>query len=154
MTNTRINELRKKIDYNTVELAWEDPYDNSNLNTVEAERYDLQDEIFDSGFGLENYLSMTGGNEKTSYYLSASHLSNEGIVKNTSFKRYGFKGPKSKRATASAGLVLATNTDVAGYTPDSSGDGSMELSLKTNPVMAPYALFIPPFGMSSLILLI
>lgn len=99
MTNTRINELRKKIDYNTVELAWEDPYDNSNLNTVEAERYDLQDEIFDSGFGLENYLSMTGGNEKTSYYLSASHLSNEGIVKNTSFKRYGFKANLTQKAT-------------------------------------------------------
>lgn len=97
-TNTRVNELRKKIDYNKVPLAWEIPTDRSDLNTVAVDRYDLQDEIFESGFGVENYLSMTGGSEKTTYYLSASHLSNEGIVKNTNFKRYGFKANITQKA--------------------------------------------------------
>ncbi|MCR9264790.1 MAG: SusC/RagA family TonB-linked outer membrane protein [Flavobacteriaceae bacterium] len=98
MTNTRINELRKEIDYNTVPLAWTAPTDRSDLNTVAVDRYNLQDEIFESGFGVENYFSMTGGTEKTSYYLSASHLSNDGIVKNTNFKRYGFKANLSQQA--------------------------------------------------------
>ena len=99
MTNTRINELRKEIDYNTVPLAWEVPGDRNNLDTYEVERYNLQDAFFETGFGVENYLSMTGGSEKTSYYLSASHLDNEGIVKNTNFKRYGFKANLTQKAT-------------------------------------------------------
>lgn len=98
MTNTRMNELRKKIDYNEVPLAWDDVSDLSNLNTHAVTRYDLQDEIFRSGFGLENYLSVTGGSENTSYYLSASQLDNKGIVKNTDFKRYGFKANLTQKA--------------------------------------------------------
>ncbi|NNG10003.1 MAG: TonB-dependent receptor plug domain-containing protein, partial [Arenibacter sp.] len=98
MTNVRLNELRKKIDYNTVPLAWEVATDRNNLATVEVERYDLQDAIFDTGFGLENYFSVNGGNEKTSYFLSASHLDNEGIVQNTDFKRYGFKANLTQKA--------------------------------------------------------
>nr|WP_321411855.1 SusC/RagA family TonB-linked outer membrane protein [uncultured Allomuricauda sp.] len=98
MTNTRINQLRKEIDYNTVPLAWEVPGDRNNLDTYEVERYNLQDAFLNSGFGVENYLSMTGGSEKTSYYLSASHLDNEGIVKNTNFKRYGFKANITQKA--------------------------------------------------------
>ncbi|BDW93284.1 SusC/RagA family TonB-linked outer membrane protein [Flagellimonas marinaquae] len=99
MTNARINELRKEIDYNTVPLAWEVPTDRSNLATYEVDRYNLQDELFDTGFGIENYLSMTGGTEKTSYFLSASHLDNEGIIKNTDFKRYGFKANITQKAS-------------------------------------------------------
>ena len=98
MTNAKLNELRKKIDYNTVPLAWEVATDRNNLATVAVERYDLQDVIFDTGFGLENYFSVNGGNEKTSYFLSASHLDNEGIVKNTDFKRYGFKANITQKA--------------------------------------------------------
>jgi len=98
MTNARVNELRKEIDYNTVPLAWEVPTDRTNLATYEVERYNLQDAMFDTGFGIENYLSMTGGSEKTSYYLSASHLDNEGIIKNTNFKRYGFKANITQKA--------------------------------------------------------
>ncbi len=98
MTNTRMNQLRKEIDYNTVPLAWEVPGDRTNLGTYEVERYNLQDAFFNTGFGVENYLSMTGGSEKTSYYLSASHLDNEGIVKNTDFKRYGFKANLTQKA--------------------------------------------------------
>lgn len=98
MTNVRLNELRKKIDYNTVPLAWEVATDRNNLATVAVERYDLQDAIFDTGFGLENYFSVNGGNDKTSYFLSASHLDNEGIVQNTDFKRYGFKANLTQKA--------------------------------------------------------
>ncbi len=90
-TNVRINELRKKIDYNEAPLAWADPFDNNNLDTTETQRFDLQDEIFDSGVGIENFMSVSGGNEDTKYFISGSFLDNEGIVKNTSFQRFGLK---------------------------------------------------------------
>lgn len=97
-TNVRINELRKEIDYNTVPLAWVDPFDRDNLETVPVERYNLQDEFFESGFGVETFLSVTGGNEKTSYYISGSFLDNEGIIKNTDFQRTGFKTNITQKA--------------------------------------------------------
>ncbi|SHG20452.1 SusC/RagA family TonB-linked outer membrane protein [Flagellimonas flava] len=97
-TNVRINELRKEIDYNTAPLAWVDPFDRENLETVPVERYNLQDEFFESGFGVETFLSVTGGNEKTSYYISGSFLDNEGIIKNTDFQRIGFKTNITQKA--------------------------------------------------------
>lgn len=97
-TNVRINELRKEIDYNKVPLAWADPFDRENLETVPVERFNLQDEFFESGFGVENFLSVTGGNEKTSYYISGSFLDNEGIIKNTDFQRIGFKTNITQKA--------------------------------------------------------
>ncbi|MGB5819715.1 MAG: SusC/RagA family TonB-linked outer membrane protein, partial [Saonia sp.] len=90
-TNTKLNELRQEIDYNTVPLAWVDRGDRSNLETVPVERFNLQDEIFGSGFGIENFLSVSGGSENTKYFVSGSYLNNEGIVKNTDFERFGVK---------------------------------------------------------------
>ncbi len=87
----RANSLRKKIGFNTVPLAWVNPFDRNDLATVPVERYDLQDEIFETGYGFENSLSLSGGGETTRYYISASQLDNEGIVKNSDFKRINFK---------------------------------------------------------------
>jgi TonB-linked SusC/RagA family outer membrane protein len=88
-TNFKINELRKEIDYNEVPLAWENPLDNSNLNTVPATRYNLQDEIFEANTGVETFVSVRGGSAKTKYFVSGSYLNNGGIVKNTNFERFG-----------------------------------------------------------------
>lgn len=117
-TNTRVNKLRKKIDFNTAPLAWADPFDNTNLATVPVTRYDLQDEFFGTGFGIENYLSVNGGNEKTSYYISASQLNNEGIIKGTDFRRIAFKTNLTQKAfnwlTINAGLnyIRSQSSDI------------------------------------------
>lgn len=90
-SSVKMSELRKKIDYNTAPLAWVDPFDRTNLETVPAERYDLQEEFFDTGFGIENALSVNGGSEDMRYYVSGAYLNNEGIIKNTDFERINFK---------------------------------------------------------------
>ncbi|MEO6730541.1 MAG: SusC/RagA family TonB-linked outer membrane protein [Ferruginibacter sp.] len=54
-------------------------------------RYDYQDNIFESSYGTDNHLSVTGGSENASYYLSGSYLKNDGIIRNTNFQRYGLK---------------------------------------------------------------
>ena len=97
-TNVRINELRKEIDYNTAPLSWVDPFDRINLETVPAERFNFQDEFFGTGLGVENFLSVTGGNDRTRYYVSGSFLNNEGIIKNTDFQRVGFKTNITQKA--------------------------------------------------------
>ncbi len=58
---------------------------------VDVTRYDYQDQIFDKGLGTDNYISLSGGSEKTKYYFSGGYYKNEGIIKNTDFRRFNFK---------------------------------------------------------------
>ncbi len=51
-------------------------------------RYDMQDDIFTNALGTENFLSITGGSEKTQYYASFGYTNNDGIIKNTNFTKY------------------------------------------------------------------
>ena len=60
-------------------------------NLVDVTRYDYQDQIFRTGVGTDNYLSITGGNEKTQYLASVSYMKNQGIIKGADFQRYGLK---------------------------------------------------------------
>ncbi|MCC5919621.1 MAG: SusC/RagA family TonB-linked outer membrane protein [Cyclobacteriaceae bacterium] len=86
-TSVGLNELRKQIPFNEVPLVWANPFDINDFETQPAERFNLQDDIFTTGLRVENNLSVSGGNEKTKYFASASFLSNEGIVTNTNFDR-------------------------------------------------------------------
>jgi len=54
-------------------------------------RYDYQDMIFNPAWGTDQYLSVSGGGDKASYYLSGSYLDNGGIIRGTGFSRYGLK---------------------------------------------------------------
>lgn len=53
-----------------------------------VQRYDYQDDIFDSALGTDNYLSVSGGTEKTNYFASFGYFNNDGIIKNTNFTKY------------------------------------------------------------------
>jgi TonB-linked SusC/RagA family outer membrane protein len=99
-SNFKMNQLRKKMDYNQVPLAWVDPYDIHNLATKPAQRYDVQDALFQTGYGKENYLSVSGGSENTKYFASTSLLDNEGIIKNTDFKKFSFSSNIDQRVNS------------------------------------------------------
>lgn len=58
---------------------------------VDVTRYDYQDQIFQKGLGTDNFISLSGGSEKTRYYFSGGYYKNEGIIKNTDFRRFNFK---------------------------------------------------------------
>ncbi|MEO6686671.1 MAG: carboxypeptidase-like regulatory domain-containing protein [Dyadobacter sp.] len=49
---------------------------NLATNEVDVQRYDYQDEIFRTGVGTDNALSISGGNERTQYYASLSYMKN------------------------------------------------------------------------------
>lgn len=81
--------------------------------TYPVTRYDYQDQIFDQSFGTDNHISVTGGNEGTTYYLSANYLKNGGIVRNTNFQRYGMKARVDTRLNKWAKLgggIMYTNS--------------------------------------------
>lgn len=54
-------------------------------------RYNYWDDIFTTAIGTENNLSFSGGNDKTQYYASMGYFDNDGILKNTNFKKYNLR---------------------------------------------------------------
>ncbi|MBH8558500.1 SusC/RagA family TonB-linked outer membrane protein [Hymenobacter negativus] len=77
-------------------------------NLVDVTRYNYFDQIFRTGYGTDDAVSVSGGTERTQYYVSANYLKNEGIIKGTDFTRYNLRTRVDQRladwAKVSAGL--------------------------------------------------
>ncbi|MBO9635337.1 MAG: TonB-dependent receptor [Chitinophagaceae bacterium] len=92
-----IQTLRKKLDlmnseewYNFTKAY----YVNSGLAlpadfpaSVPTVSTDWQDETFRTALLLNNSISVSGGNEKSRYYISGSYFDQQGIVRNSGYKR-------------------------------------------------------------------
>lgn len=80
---------------------------------VDVTRYDYQDDIFQKGLGTDNYISVSGGADKTKYYFSGGYYNNEGIVKGTNFRRFNFKSRLeqaiSKYVSLTTGLAFSNS---------------------------------------------
>ena len=53
-----------------------------------VQRYDYWKNIFGTAVGTDNNISFSGGSENTQFFTSLSYYDNEGILKNTNFKKY------------------------------------------------------------------
>lgn len=77
-------------------------------NIIDVTRYDYQDQIFRTGMGTDNGLSINGGTDKTQYYVSMNYSKNQGIIVGTDFERYGLRARIGQQLTnwakISAGL--------------------------------------------------
>ena len=92
-----VQELRKKLDlmnaqeYVDYAKAY---YNNSGIalpsdlvNFTPTISTDWQDEVFRTALINNNNISVSGGTEKSRYYISGGFLNQQGIVRNTDFKR-------------------------------------------------------------------
>ena len=119
------SSLRKKLDVNRSPIKFGGPTDGPGAqtqdiltpaltNTTAVTRYDYQDYIFRNANGTENNLSISGGTDKTKYYISGNYYYNQGIVPNTDFQRYSFRSNidqiLNKWATVSLGLNYINST--------------------------------------------
>ena len=94
-----VNQLRKKVEVNQAPIKFggspdvqtQDILTPSLTATTPVTRYDYNDYIFRTGLGTDNNVSVSGGSDKTKYYVSGSYFLNQGIVKNTDFRRYSFR---------------------------------------------------------------
>ena len=86
-------------------------------NTYPVQRYDYQDNIFQTAIGTDNYLSLTGGNDDTDYFASVGYSRNEGIIRNTNFQKYGLRFRLNHRFSDYVNLSAGAN-----YTNSSSKD--------------------------------
>lgn len=98
-TSMQVNQLRKSVDVNQSPTKFGDSPDTQTqdiltlawTNVTPVTRYDYNDYIFRTALGTDNTVSVSGGRDKTKYYVSGSYFFNQGIVKNTDFRRYSFR---------------------------------------------------------------
>jgi TonB-dependent SusC/RagA subfamily outer membrane receptor len=74
------NQLREQQPFNFY------PYDASGLP---ISRFNYQDDIFQTGTGIEQNLTVEGGNDNTKYFVSGNFSDEDGIMKSTSSRRMG-----------------------------------------------------------------
>jgi TonB-linked SusC/RagA family outer membrane protein len=68
-------------------------------NQVDVTRYNYFDQIFRTGYGTDDAVSVAGGSERTQYYFSLGYLKNQGIIKGTDFTRYNLRARIDQRLT-------------------------------------------------------
>lgn len=101
-TSLLSSSLRKSVEVNQSPTKFGGPTDGPGAqtqdiltpaltNTTPVKRYDYNDYIFHTGLGTDNNVSVAGGKDKTKYYTSAAYFKNQGIIKNTDFRRYSFR---------------------------------------------------------------
>ena len=109
-TTLSMNQVRKKLDLNLTGQEFETipnspltgrlwpifgfdpdgnltPFRYLQSDKFSTTRYDYQDNIFQTGIGTDNYLSIRGGSGKVNYFGSFGYLNNQGIIKNTTYER-------------------------------------------------------------------
>ncbi len=85
-SNVNFNSIRKYKPYNQTLLKWQKV--NGVVQPVPIEkRYDYQSYVFDKTMGTYNGVKITGGTDWTSYAIGGSILSNDGIIRNSSYDR-------------------------------------------------------------------
>lgn len=101
-TNFISSSLRKQVPINNSPTKFGGPTDGPGAltqdilspavtTTTAVTRRNYWDYIFRDAVGTDNNLSISGGNENTKYFASASYFFNQGIVRNTDFQRYSFR---------------------------------------------------------------
>ncbi|MEN9570691.1 MAG: hypothetical protein RL172_1922 [Bacteroidota bacterium] len=101
-TSLMTSSLRKKLEVNQAATKFGGPPDGAGAvtqdillpaltTTTAVTRYDYQDYIFRNATGTDNTIAISGGTDKTKYYVSGSYLFNGGIIKNTDFQRFSFR---------------------------------------------------------------
>jgi TonB-linked SusC/RagA family outer membrane protein len=116
-TSVMVNELRKKVKTNQAptkfggspDVLTQDILLPAFTNTTPVTRYDYQDYIFRTGVGTDNNVSVSGGTDRTKFYVSGSYFHNQGIIKNTDFQRFSFRANIDQTLTNSLTFTAGLN---------------------------------------------
>lgn len=136
----RLMNSTEKLEY---ELANGNPYgwtdeELTNLRSVDT---DWSSVLFQTGKTRNHTLSISGANEKTSYYLSGSYFDQTGTVPNTLLKRY--TGRINVESTIGRAVVGINSTfgysDYKNTSEDNTSIGAPLNAIRwTNPYETPY----------------
>lgn len=109
--------------------------------------YNWQDAVFQTGFRQNHDISVSGGDEKTRYLLSANFVDQSGIIINSGFRRYNIHIKIDRDIYKN--LTVGTSTTF-GKSNQNSLTTSKEVNYNSSPFgdgitnSLTYALFMPP----------
>ncbi|MCB2377960.1 TonB-dependent receptor [Hymenobacter sp. BT635] len=115
-----------------------------NAIATNAEGIDYQDLVTQTGLITNYSLSASGGTEQNRYLVSGSYFQQDGIIKNSGFKKYVIRVNDdivlTKRIKAGVAATFTNNNQTG------SGDGQggsqpylvLQYALQTNPVLNPF----------------
>lgn len=83
----KISDLRYDTSRKTPEYPTGVPIVSSDTSLPQAMAYDNLRNFWQTGIGYNNSLSLSGGNDLTTFYFSLSNLSQESIIPNNTFNR-------------------------------------------------------------------
>src|SRR6478672_10959405 len=103
--------------------------------------YDYEKEVYDNkGFAYNSVLSLTGGNDKTSYYFSAAHKSEDGIVQGTGYRNTSLRLNVDNRINDNIKIGISTNyinsSADRGLTGNDNNGVTYSISLSSTPDFA------------------
>lgn len=103
--------------------------------------YDYEKEVYDhTGFTRNTVLSMTGGNEKTSFYFSTAQKKEEGIVNGTGYRNTSLRLNLDHKLTDNIKIGLSTNyvnsSSDRGLTGNDNNGVTYSISLSSTPQFA------------------
>ncbi|MFA6128543.1 MAG: TonB-dependent receptor [Bacteroidales bacterium] len=107
------------------------------LDSTFSDNTNWSDLVFGTGYSQSHQLSVSGGDEKSRYYVSAGYLSDQGMVKPARFDRYSLRVNLDNQLKP--WLKIGTNISVTNLktkdTPDnaSSGRGGVIMSALNTP---------------------
>lgn len=98
-------------------------YDGTNTNPLFGQTDWVGELLANTSKSQHHSVSISGGNEKSRYFSSLSHMDQGGVIKNTNFKRYNVRTNVSSQLTnlLSADVRLAYRVETGktpGLTPD------------------------------------
>ena len=108
------------------------------LNELRNTNTDWFKEIFKTAKSHQHTLSLTGGNEKTQYYVSGSYLNEEGIEPNNEFNRFNSRMKLTHFANEKLKLTLGIGVNVRNNTQSSSVINPLHYAIYANPYEKPY----------------
>jgi len=81
-----------------------------NAAVTAGKIYDYEKEMYgETGLTRNSVLSITGGSQKTTFYLSAAHKDEEGIIKNTGYRNNSFRLNLDHNLTDNIKIGISTN---------------------------------------------
>ena len=121
-----LDKISKRLDMMTAdELRSYASANGITLTNDEGANTNWNDEVLRTAFSHNHNLSINGGSEKTSYSASVSYQKKDGIVKGSSYERFGARGFAETKALNDR-LTLSFSVNAAyttSYSLDSSKDG-------------------------------
>jgi TonB-linked SusC/RagA family outer membrane protein len=136
-SNARYNLLNRDQYKEYATTAWSAPVysDTKYADRVTAAETNWQDQIYQKG-PMQNYdLSLSGGNDNSTFRLSAGYLNQQGVVIHTGLERYNFRANSDfKKGRLKIGENLSLSYSAQNPLGDNGGRSLLEHAIK----MAPY----------------